>query len=475
MSSNIVVVARYKKDDNFFRLIGGWCNYVSKDGADTLPLKDLSSIENYYLKEFGIYDNNLEHTEYHIWNKNGNVTKQEILKDISKNKAGKMWNLVISFPPKFALDNGLNTKEDYYLMTKSIMPRFLLDNDFDLTNTQWYASLHRDTDNPHLHITIFETEPKRIKDTLEKNSIKYLKSYLASYLIDNTQFYKEQDYLFLGLENKIRKSNFTKTEKQLFFSNAFRKSLNKNLLELYKKLPSRGRLQYNSKNLNYCRKDIDKIIEKILYHDTIKYEFERYYHSLESIEREQKKMYGENSNNNYVNNKIKKLYSKIGNDILYNYKVYNSIEFLEKQKMFLKNNILGMEFKSKCPKKNSTILKHAKELYQLGKLAELSEHDIKKLLKKWCKKSNINCDIDILYNAVSIGKEDLNATNFFKALSHLGYTQERYNNLKSKSFYKRLRFKQFINNANYYLIEENRKEEEYLKEILEKELQNKNF
>lgn len=284
MSSNIVTRVRYKKDVNFQRLVGAWCKYVSKDGADTTPLKDLSSVNDYYQKEFGIFDDTKENEEYHIWGKNGDIRKREILKELPKDKPGKMWTLVLSFPPDFADESGLITKQDYYLMTKAILPKFLLDNDLDLTNTLWYASLHKDTDNPHLHIAIFEKNQTRTKDTLEKNAIKNLKSNIASYLIDNTSFYKEHDYLLLGLDYKVRKSNFTKVEKELFFSNKFRKNLNKDLLSLYNKLPKRGRLQYNSKNLDFCRKDIDRIIEKILYHDTIKYEFEKYYHFLEEIE-----------------------------------------------------------------------------------------------------------------------------------------------------------------------------------------------
>ena len=47
MSSNIVTRVRYKKDVNFQRLVGGWCKYVSKDGADTKSLGDLSSVNEY--------------------------------------------------------------------------------------------------------------------------------------------------------------------------------------------------------------------------------------------------------------------------------------------------------------------------------------------------------------------------------------------------------------------------------------------
>ena len=476
MSSNIITRVRYKKDVNFQRMVGGWCKYVSKEqGADNKTLRDLSSITSQYEKELGIYDDTEELEEHFIWDKNGDIDKKNILKDLPKDEAGKMWTLVISFPPEFAEQSGLITKQDYYLMTKAIMPKFILDNDLDLTNTRWYAALHRDTDNPHLHITIFEKEQRRKKDTLEKTAMKYLKSNISSYLIDNTSYYKEQDYLLLGLDHKIRKSNYTKYNKELLFSNKFRKDLNKDLLNLYNKLPKKGRLQYNSKHLDYCRKDIDKIIEKILYHDTIKYDFEKYYHSLEEIEREQKKMYGNSKNNKYIENKMKRLYSKIGNDILYNFKVYNSKDFLQYQKEFLEINIMNMDFVSRNIKKKSTIIKHATDLYKLGKLANLSDPDIKKLLGKWINKSKINYDVDLVFNAVSNTRDTINITDFYKALSHLGYTKDRYDNLKNKSFYKNVRFKQFIKKANYYLTMESKKEEEFLLELIEKELQGKDI
>ncbi len=473
--SNIVTRIRYKKDVNFQRLVGGWCKYVSKDGANGRSLRDFSSVNDLYEKELGIFDDTKETEEHYIWGKNGDVSKREILTEVPKDKTGRMWTLVISFPPDFALESGLKTKQDYYMMTKAIMPKFILDNDLDLTNTRWYASLHKDTDNPHLHISIFELEETRKKDTLEKTTMKYLKSNIASYLVDNTSFYKDQDYLLLGLDYKIRKSNYTKVNKELFFSDKFRKNLNKDLLSLYEKLPKRGRLQYNSKNLDYCRKDIDKIIEKILYHDKIKYDFEKYYHSLESIEREQKKLYGNSKNNKYIENKMKRLYSKIGNDILYNFKVYNSKDFLKYQKEFLEINIMNMNFVSRNIKKKTTIIKHATELYKLGKLASLSDSDIKKLLEKWIKKSKINYDVELLFNAVSNTREEISVTDFYKALSHLGYTKERYDTYKNKSFYKNLRFKQFVKKANYYLLVETKKEEQFLLELLEKELQGKDI
>jgi len=172
---------------------------------------------------------------------------------------------------------------------------------------------------------------------------------------------------------------------------------------------------------------------------------------------------------------MKRLYARIGNDILYNYKVYNSKDFLLHQKEFLKVNIMNMNFKSKSLKKNSTVLKHASDLYKLGRLADLSDNDIKKIFSKWIKNSNIKYDVDLLFESVSSGREDMNATDFYKALSHLGYTKEKYDNYKSKSFYKHLQFKQFIKKANYFLLVENRKEEKFLKELIDKQLEDKDI
>ena len=473
MSSNIITRVRYKKDINFQKLVGGWCKYVSKDGADGISLKDLSATDDLINKEFDLFDDTKDNGINYIWGKNGDITKTEILKDLPKDRAGRMWTLVVSFPPQFAYESGLKTKQDYYMLTKAIIPKLILDNDMDLTNTCWYASSHIDTDNPHLHICLFEKEQLYQKNTLNKNSIKSLKSNIASYLIDNTSFYKEQDYLFLGLDYKIRKSNFTKVAPDLFFSDKFRKSLNKDLLKLYKKLPKKGRLQYNSKNLNKYRDDLDKIIEKILYHDKIKYDFERYYHHLEEIEREQKKIYGNSKENKYIENKMNRLYSKIGNDILHNFKVYNSTDFLVHQKEFLKVNILNMDFKSRNVKLDSTIRKHAKELYTLGILADLSDNEIKVLLKKWAQRSNIRYDEKIIFDSVKMTEVNMSSTDFYKALSHLGYSKDRYDNYKNKSFYKNVKFKQFIKSANYFLLVESRKEEDFLRELIEKQLQGK--
>ena len=77
MSSNIITRVRYKKDVNFQRLVGGWCKYVSKDGADGKSLKDFSSMNDLYEKEFGIFDDTKNFDEYYSYAMEATVCLQK--------------------------------------------------------------------------------------------------------------------------------------------------------------------------------------------------------------------------------------------------------------------------------------------------------------------------------------------------------------------------------------------------------------
>ena len=69
----------------------------------------------------------------------------------------------------------------------------------------------------------------------------------------------------------------------------------------------------------------------------------------------------------------------IGNDILRNYKVYNSQNFMDDEKDFLSRNILNMNFKSGKFKDQKTFVKYAENLYKLATLANLNDNQKIKL------------------------------------------------------------------------------------------------
>ena len=109
----------------------------------------------------------------------------------------------------------------------------------------------------------------------------------------------------------------------------------------YNKLPKTGRIQYNSKNMNDLRDELDSIISYILYHDSTKYIYASYLKLLEEHQKELNQLYGQSNtinNRKYYNEQLNRLYTKIGNEILANYKIYQSMDIMEREKDFLKKN-----------------------------------------------------------------------------------------------------------------------------------------
>ena len=247
------------------------------------------------------------------------------------------------------------------------------------------------------------------------------------------------------------------------------------MLSLYDKLPSKGRLQYNSKNMTIYRKDLDNIIEFILLHDSVKYDYNKYLKLLDEHQKELNALYGmtkDNKNRKYYEDQKNRLYSKIGNEILANYKRYQSLGFMEKEKSFLNKNINELNFKSRSDyAKDETKISIAKDLYKICVLADLNDTQIRKVFKKWLKNSKYNFDVDSLIASVRTLDVDMSTTELYNALKKLGYDSKRYNKLKTNNFYKELNYKKFINKAINHLYSEIDREEKEIVEQIEYDLE----
>lgn len=457
-SSNIIVRTRYKHSLTTNKHISKWVDYVSKkEKADTTSLDEKNIMKEY----FSLADKDsflFEKCESFIWDKDGDANPKQDLKDNNIDSMGFTWNLIISFPPDFALNNGLITKSDYADLTKNIMPSLINDMGLKLDNTNWYACLHRNTDNPHLHILIYENKKTASKGFIPQFVIQNIKSNISSFLIDNTEFYKLRDKTFSNITGAINLNDLNKVQSQKLFSDKFRKELNSRLLSLYDKLPSKGRLQYNSKNMIPYKKELDEIINFILMHDSTKYNYANYLKLLEQHQKELINLYGMTKDNKlrkYYNEQLHRLYSKIGNEILSNFKTYQSLDVITKEKQFLSKHIKEMKFKSRNDYlKEETILKIAQDLYKLCLFAGLNDYETKKVFKNWIVNSKYNLDPNKLVDSFSITNTEFTSTEFYKCLNKLGYPYKRYIKLKSKYFYKEVNYKIFINQAMDYLMYE---------------------
>ena len=474
--SDIVFNLQYKKCKNKKYGIKGWMNYASKKQK-----ADASSIDEYnLLKDYALFSDKEtylnENNETYLWTNDGDVIKQDEFNKITDTGTGIYWRGFLSFPSQFAINHGLITKADFYSLSNQVIPSLILDMGLDLNNVSWYCALHRDTSkHPHIHFCIFEKNPTKSNPTVPKYCFKNFKSNVASYLVDYKKFYELRDKTFSDITGKINLQELNKIKNQRLFSDKYRKFLNKLLLNLYNELPFKGRLQYNSKNMNMYRKDLDNIIEFILSHDSVKYDYANYLKLLDKHQKELNTLYGNSRSNQerkYYNDQKKRLYSKIGNEILSNYKIYQAMNFMDREKQFLNKNINNLNFRSRGDyAKEETRKDIAKQLYKICVLADLNDNQIKKVFKKWLHNSHYNFDVNSLIASVSTLNTDMSVQELYSALKKLGYDSKRYNKLKTANFYKSLNYKRFINKAINHLYNEIDREEKEIIEQMEYELE----
>lgn len=80
-------------------------------------------------------------------------------------------------------------------------------------------------------------------------------------------------------------------------------------------------------------------------------------------------------------NQIKKLYSKIGNDILNEYKGYKTEIFLNNQKEFLSKNIFKLNLKTNNNITDDKKIELGVSLYKIANYNNLSTFQTKRLIK----------------------------------------------------------------------------------------------
>ena len=464
MSDAIVVKVRYTTTSNVGTACRKWGKYATnKKKADATKI-DKNNLINDYMNYTSTDVSFNEKSESYSWGVNGDINCLEDIKANDKlNRKGIVWDMVFSFTPEFALNNGLVTKQDYYKMTLNVMPSFLTELGFKINNTTWYATLHRNTAHPHIHLLFYEHEPSVSFKAIPKSNLSKLKSKIVNYILNNKDFYVKRDKEFQNITGLVKANDLSRLRKRNLFDDKFRKNLNNMFLDLYKDLPKTGRLQYNSKNMLPYKNKIDAIINYILMSDNIKYDYEKYYNYLNDFQKQLNMVYGNsdaNKNNKYVDDQLNKLYTRIGNDILHNFKVYNSLEVIDREKEFLKKHIMEMNFKSRDYAKNKTREDCAKSLFILSRVAGLNSFETKKLFDKWIKKSKYVMDSNYLIEYFYATDTNISSTEYYNCLKKLGYDYERYSKFKSKYFYQELSYKRLINNAVDYLMSEIEHEKE---------------
>ncbi len=190
-------------------------------------------------------------------------SQKKILREQLRNTKSAIWDMVISTEEKYGKRNLTNWKDANSLLN-DILPKFFKSIGMDSENVIWYAGLHENTDNRHIHISFFEKEPQ-IYDKKSKN-FRYRKGKIGIDKIRALKMNAESHFLqpVEGLR-RMRDEAIRQTKSTL--DDRFDSSMKAIIKDLYEEIPRKGHIAYDSDNMTPFRDKIDSLSDLILSRD----------------------------------------------------------------------------------------------------------------------------------------------------------------------------------------------------------------
>jgi len=195
------------------------------------------------------YAGNKEKSEG-VFGKDGLLTdldKKNLRKEL-RNTKSVVWDGLISFTEEYGKERLLSYK-DAEAIVKKYLPKLLKDNHMDYENVNWFAGLHMNTDNRHIHLSFWEKEPTFVRRN--KEELGYHNGPLSKASINRMKIQMEEelngnDYHFDSYRRNITELAGKQLSLNKNDSNDLK--LKRKLIELSRKLPA-GRIAYNSLNM----------------------------------------------------------------------------------------------------------------------------------------------------------------------------------------------------------------------------------
>ena len=241
-----------------------------------------------------------------------------------------MWQTVISFDNRFLAKQGIYIPATGQLDEKLLREctRNMMENALKkegiVESAIWSASIHYNTDNIHIHVAAVEPIPTRKKcihngrerprGMFRSKTISGMKSDVVNTLLQRDRSYVDELVRRRMVQGKRLQSSFDDWEMRKMF------------IGIYRKLPDdRRKWFYNRNDMKYIQPLLDRMSRYYIhaYHQDDFAEFQK------TILQEQelfKAAYGGNGYERYAENKMKDLYTRMGNAILAEMREYSKHE-----------------------------------------------------------------------------------------------------------------------------------------------------
>jgi len=201
-----------------------------------------------------------------VFSKKGFMTDEEKkeVRKLLRNTKSVIWDMVISFSKDFGKEK-VKSDEDAIEIVKSNFPKILKENGLEEENVVWFAGLHRNTDNKHIHISFFELEPT-FKRANKKGDFyhngKFTPISLENFKVEVESYMSNNKYFFESYRRNLM-SGTEETLNNLQDRDRIQRNIRRKLAELYHRMPS-GRVRYGHKSMENLRPLIGEIETLIL-------------------------------------------------------------------------------------------------------------------------------------------------------------------------------------------------------------------
>ena len=175
-----------------------------------------------------------------------------------------IWDMIISFREDFG-DKYCRDYDQAYKFLKKELPKFLNKAGLYSDNIVWYAGLHENTENKHIHISFFEKEPLYFDNG---GKLKYHSGTISKQLLIDTKFTFEKALTKPTAQILKARKDMLYSYNALMSRTDMARKLKRLLLNLYAILPKDGRHSYDSENMLRVKKDVDGVTEFILNKNT---------------------------------------------------------------------------------------------------------------------------------------------------------------------------------------------------------------
>ena len=313
--------------------------YSSSSGNDYIGYvsKGITEARTYYYVSY--MDDNDKSSG--VFDSNGLLSKQDIkaLRKMLRETKSCIWDMVISFEQVFGKEHLFHFEQAIGLLN-NILHKFFKSANLNPKNVIWYAGLHENTDNRHIHISFFEKEPTFFNH--RKKEYKYHRGKIPITAVKELKLNAENYFNSPMEELKIKRKKLVESLKLELADKSFDKfesSLKWHLKGLFEEIPKEGRTSYDSENMKPFKERIDNIItlilEKSVYKDDYKVMLDTINEYDEKLKKKCRK-YNLDENEFLYGPKFKQdLYRRMGNVLIK--EIVNQREKEYKELQYIKN------------------------------------------------------------------------------------------------------------------------------------------